>query len=84
LSANYNKIASGLTGGDIFLGAINMQNYFKKLTPFVLTDDIIDERDMLADENKKMATYLIYLNAVGKIDLKLDGYDWILPNDEGE
>lgn len=37
-----------------------------------------EERDMLADENKQMAEYLIYLHECNKIDLERDNLGWLL------
>ena len=36
-----------------------------------------EERDMLADENKKMAEYLIHLHECNKVDLKKDNLGWL-------
>jgi len=37
-----------------------------------------EERDLLADENRKMAEYLAYLHECNKIDLVRDNMDWLL------
>jgi len=41
-------------------------------------DGLREERDMLADENKKMATYLLYQQECNRIDLKKDGLGWLI------
>ena len=43
--------------------------------------EVIQERDMLADENKKMAEYLLYLNECNKIPLERDGFGWLIVED---
>jgi len=44
--------------------------------------EVEEERDMLADENKQMAEYLIYLNYSNKIPLERDGFGWLLHDKE--
>lgn len=41
-------------------------------------EGIIQERDMLADENKQMAEYLNYLHSCNKIDLYKDDLGWVV------
>jgi len=40
--------------------------------------ELTEEIDMLADENKKMAEYLLYLHECNKIDLIKDEMGWII------
>jgi lipopolysaccharide biosynthesis glycosyltransferase len=45
-------------------------------------EDLLLERDMLADENKKMAEYLVYLHECNKIDLVRDNLSWLITTEE--
>lgn len=45
-------------------------------------EGVIQERDMLADENRLMAEYLLYLNHTNRIDLMKDGLDWIITQEQ--
>jgi len=51
---------------------------------FRLRLEVEEERDMLADENMKMAEYLLYLNDCNKIPLERDGFGWLLHDKEKE
>ena len=39
--------------------------------------ELQEENLMLADENVKMAEYLLYLDECNKIDLERDGFGWL-------
>lgn len=41
-------------------------------------DERTQEVDMLADENKKMAEYLLYQHECNRIDLNKDGLGWLI------
>ena len=45
-------------------------------------EDLLLERDMLADENMKMAAYLIYLHECNKIDLVKASLSWLITTEE--
>jgi len=44
-----------------------------------INESLLGERDMLADENEKMAEYLIYQHEANRIDLVRDELGWLLP-----
>ena len=45
-------------------------------------EGIIEERNMLAYENKKMAEYLNHLHSCNKIDLYKDNLSWLIIEDK--
>jgi hypothetical protein len=40
--------------------------------------ELTEERNILADENEKMAEYLLYLNECNKLDLVSDDFGWLI------
>ena len=46
-------------------------------------DDLIEERDMLADEAREMNEFLKELDFLGHINLEEDGLGWVLDSEYG-
>jgi len=47
-------------------------------------EDLLLERDLLADENRQMAEYLVYLHECNKVDLLRDDLGWLITREEDE